>query len=113
MDTDRRPLPIIPVLTTLFILGGAGGAIYFAREYAKNMVAQDTGAGIESAVDLTNKIYYSADRKRSARFVTRSSVELMDRGASSIASYGVKGEKSPSALTGMFGSGGELSLIHI
>lgn len=107
VDTDRRPLPIIPVLTTLLILGGAGGAIYFAREYAKNMVAQDTGAGIESAVDMTNKIYYSADRKRSARFVTRSSVELLDRGASSIASYGVKGEKSPSALTGMFGSGGE------
>ena len=51
VDTDRRPLPIIPVLTTLLILGGAGGAIYFAREYAKNMVAQDTGAGIESAVD--------------------------------------------------------------
>ncbi|HNM52397.1 MAG TPA: hypothetical protein PKN86_21925, partial [Candidatus Obscuribacter sp.] len=107
VDTDRRPFNPLPVLTVVAVVVLAGGAIYMAREYAKTMVANSTASNSKSSIDLSGKTYYSSDRRRQARFITRSSVELTDRGQTMMADYGLKSDEAPSPMEKFFGGGQE------
>ncbi|MBI5173167.1 MAG: tetratricopeptide repeat protein [Candidatus Melainabacteria bacterium] len=107
VDTDRRPFNPLPVLTVVAVVVLAGGAIYMAREYAKTMVANSTANNSKSSIDLSGKTYYSSDRRRQARFITRSSVELTDRGQTMMADYGLKSDEAPSPMEKFFGGGQE------
>ncbi|MBX9942352.1 MAG: tetratricopeptide repeat protein [Candidatus Obscuribacterales bacterium] len=106
IDTDRRRPNILPVLSVVAVVLLIVGAIFLTHEFTKNVVAQSAGASRGSVIDLSGKIFTSSDRRRQARFVTRSSVELIDRGHSTMATYQLKGAPSQSflGLSGLFPS---------
>ncbi len=107
IDTDRRRPNILPILSVIAVVLLIGGAIFLTHEFTKNAVAQSAGSSSKGPmIDLSGKIFTSSDRRRQARFVTRSSVELTDRGHSTMATYQLKGSPNQSflGLSGLFPS---------
>lgn len=107
IDTDRRRPNILPILSVIAVVLLIGGAIFLTHEFTKNVVAQSAGSSSKGPmIDLSGKIFTSSDRRRQARFVTRSSVELTDRGHSTMATYQLKGAPNQSflGLSGLFPS---------
>lgn len=112
LNTDKRFNPM-PLISTVAAIGVTLGAMYLAREYTRSMVPRPVAnAAAAPGIDLSGKEYRSADRKRVLRFVTRSSLELVDRERNNLANYHIKGEPAPPAMGGLFGAPQKMTLIE-
>lgn len=104
LNTEKRFNPM-PILSTIAAIAVTGGAMYMAREYTKSLAPRPAPAtGTISSVDLSGGEYKSADDKRMLRFVTRSSLELVDREKTNLANYHIRGEAVPPPMGGLFGA---------
>lgn len=110
LNTEKRFNPM-PIISTVAAIGVTLGAMYLAREYTRTMVPRPvTNASVAAGIDLSGKEYRSADRKRVLRFVTRSSLELVDRERNNLANYHIKGDTPPPAMGGLFGAPQKMAL---
>jgi tetratricopeptide (TPR) repeat protein len=109
VNTEKRFNPL-PVLTVLAAIGIVGGAIYFAHEYAENMVAVSTPVKATTGLDLAGKVFASADGKKVLRFTTAAACEYSSGGTTAAGTYHLKKADS-SPLAGFFAGNAKKVLL--
>ena len=76
IDTDKRPFNPLPVISALTVAGIICGAVWFAHEYTKTMVAGKGKSPAQYKLDLNGRSFQTVDGKIKVRFIANHFVQV-------------------------------------